>query len=115
MIADALREAYDGVLSRRLRDPAQRETVVSVIMEGFESLEKKAVPDLDRRTKDMEEAVRKLSENVELGFVNGRLVVKVAGSSESLIKQLRFGSDWFEPWPKVDEVLLAAILVDPEK
>lgn len=115
MIVDAYREAYNGVLEQRLRDPAQRETVVSVIMEGFESLEKKAVPDLDRRTKDMEEAVRKLSENVELGFVNGRLVVKVAGSSESLIKQLRFGSDWFEPWPKVDEVLLAAILVDPEK
>lgn len=115
MIVDAYREVYNGVLEQRLRDPAQRETVVSVIMEGFESLEKKAVPDLDRRTKDMEEAVRKLSENVELGFVNGRLVVKVAGSSESLIKQLRFGSDWFEPWPKVDEVLLAAILVDPEK
>lgn len=115
MILDAYREAFDAVMARRLRDEAQRETVVAAIMEGFESLEKKPVPDLDRRTRDMEEKVRKLSENVELGFVNGRLVVKVAGSSESLIKQLRFGSNWFEPWPKVDEVLLAAILVDPEK
>ena len=115
MIVDAYRKDVNDVLARRLRDPAQRETVVSAVMEGFESLEKKGVPDLDARLRDIEDKVRKLAENVELGFVNGRLVVKVAGSSESLIKQLRFGSDWFEPWPKVDEVLLAAILVDPEK
>lgn len=115
MIADVCKKAFDAVLEQRLRDPAQRETVVSAVMAGFESLEKKPVPDLDRRLRDMEDKVRKLAESVELGFVNGRLVVKVAGSSESLIKQLRFGSDWFEPWPKVDEVLLAAILVDPEK
>jgi hypothetical protein len=115
MMVDAYKEAMNGVLDQRLRDPAQRETVVSVIMEGFNRLDKKAVPDLEKRTKDMEDRVRQMSENIELSFVNGRLVVKVAGSSESLMKQLRFGSDWFEPWDKVDEVLLAAVLVDPEK
>lgn len=115
MIVDTYRAAIDEILDLRLRSPAQRETVVAAVMGGFESLEKKPVPDLDKRTKDIEEKVRKLAEEVKIGFVNSRLVVKVAGSSESLIKQLRFGSDWFAPWPKIDEVLLAAILVDPEK
>lgn len=115
MIVDAYRAAIDGVLERRLRSEAQRETVVAAVMGGFESLKKQPVPDLDKRTKDIEKKVRKLAEEVRIGFVNSRLVVRVAGSSESLIKQLRFGSDWFAPWPKIDEVLLAAILVDPEK
>lgn len=114
MMVDAYKEAVDGVMARRLRDPAQRETVVAAIMAGFEALTKKPVPDLDKRTKDMEDRVRRMSESIELGFVNGRLVVKVAGSSDSLMKELRFGSDWFEPWSKVDEVLTAAVLVDPE-
>lgn len=115
MIVDAFNEAVDGVMERRLRDQKQRDLVVEAVMTGFGQLQKKPVDDLDKRLQEMGERVRRMSENVSLGFVNGRLVVKVAGSSDALMNELRFGSDWYEPWEKVDEILLAAILVEPTK
>jgi hypothetical protein len=115
MIADAFKSSLDDVLMDRLRKPGQRSVVVSTVMEGFGLVQKKPVPDLPQRILDMEKRVRKMSEQVGLGFVNGRLVVKVAGSSESLMTELRRGSDWYLPWPEVDEVVLAAILIDPPK
>lgn len=115
MIADAFKSSLDGILMDRLRKPGQRNIVVSTVMEGFGLVQKKPVPDLPQRILDMEKRVRKMSEQVGLGFVNGRLVVKVAGSSELLMTELRRGSDWYLPWPEVDEVVLAAILIDPPK
>jgi len=113
MIADAINEAVDGVMEKRLRERDQREQVVEALMTGFGALRKKPVDDLPERLKRIEEKARRMSESVSLSFVNGRLVVKVAGSSESFMTELRRGSDWYEPWEKVDEVVFAAILVDP--
>lgn len=115
MIANLFTEAVDKVMATRLEDRKQRELVVSALMAGFDRLQKKKVPDEAKRLKELEDRIRLMAENVSLGFVNGRLVVKVAGSSESLMKELRHGTDWYAPWDKVDETLLAAILVDPEK
>lgn len=115
MISDAFTRSLDDLMAERLRQPNQRELVVQAVMTGFETLQKKPVPDLVKRTQRIEERVRKMSEQVALNFVNGRLVVKVAGSSESLMNELRRGSDWYEPWEKVDEIVLAAILVEPAK
>lgn len=115
MIADAFTEAVNGVLDRRLRNRAQRHTVATVIMAGFSKVRKKPVPNEAERLKKLEERVLKMAENVSLGFVNGRLVVNVVASSESLMNELRLGTDWYDPWSKVDEILLGAILVDPEK
>jgi hypothetical protein len=115
MIVGAMREAINGVLVERLRDMPQRETVVAVVMAGFAQVRKKSVPDLKARLTEMEKRVRQMAESIEIGFVNDRLVVKVVGSSESLMKDLRRGTDWYEPWPQVDEVVFAAVLVDPTK
>lgn len=115
MIAEALRGAVDEVMADRLRDPAQREQVVTALMAGFERLQKKPVPDAAQRTERLQDRMRLMAQNIQLGFVNGRLVVKVDGSSESLMKELRRGTDWYVPWDKVDETLLAAVLLDPER
>jgi hypothetical protein len=114
-MVEVLHKTLDLILDERLRNEAQRETVVRIIMEGFGSLEKKPVDNLEERTEKIEAGVRKMVESVKLGFVNERLEVRVVGSSGALLKQLRFGSDWFAPWPKVDQILLAAILVNPPK
>jgi len=114
-IVDELHAAFDNIFEERLRDPKQRELVVSTIMAGFINLKQKPVPDLAERIKGIEKRVSKMVEEVSLGFVNGRLVFKVAGSSESLMTELRHGSNWYEPWEKIDEILLAAILIDPGK
>jgi len=113
MIGEQFTQVIDGLMAERLRNPEQRELVVTAMLEGFDRLQKKKVPDAAKRLKNLEDRLRLLSENIRLGFVNGRLVVKVAGSSESLLKELRYGTDWYVPWDKVDEVLLAATLVDP--
>src|SRR5574337_476125 len=115
MIVDALTDSIDGVMERRLRNPKQRDQVVAAIMNGFARVRKKPVPDLPQRIQKLQERVHRMSEEVKLGFVGGRLVVTVAGSSEALMTEFRRGTDWFDPWEKVDEILLAAILVDPEK
>lgn len=115
MIADALNESLNATLEHRLEDRDQRQTVVSVMMEAFSRVRKKPVKDEASRLEKLQERIYKMSESVKLNFVNGRLVVKVAGSSEALMNELRFGTDWYDPWDNVDEILLAAILVDPEK
>jgi hypothetical protein len=113
VIAKILTQAVDDVLLERLRDRKQQEQVVTSVMTGFEALRKKPVDDLPQRMKALEGQVRQMAEDIRLGFVNGRLTVKVAGSSESLMIALRRGTDWFEPWEEIDEIVLAASLVDP--
>jgi len=54
-------------------------------------------------------------QNIGIKFQRDKFVVTVAGSSEALMNQLRRGSDWYEPWDKVDELVLAVVLVDPPK
>jgi len=115
MIVETFRAGVDKVLADRLAKAEQRELVVAAVMEGFGRLRKNAGPDLPDRIKDIEKRVRHMAEEVAVGFVNGRLVLKVAGSSDSLMKELRRGTDWYEPWEKVDETVLAASLVDPPK
>ena len=115
MIANVFREALDQVIADRLRDAKQRQMVVSAVLEGFSRVAKKPVPDLEARVAKLQERVWSMSESVALRFVNGRLVIKVTGSSESLLNELRHGTDWYAPWEKVDETVVAAILVDPPK
>jgi len=114
-VAALLRESVDNVLEERLRSPAQQAQVVAALLAGVAALPKKPVPDLAGRMQKLEDRMRQLAKSISLGFVNGRLVVKVAGSSEMLLKELRHGSDWYAPWEKVDETLLAAILSEPAK
>lgn len=115
MIAERIRQAVDQVIERRLRDPKQRQFIAQTIMNGFEAVPKKPVPDLPQRIERMRERVYAMTADLRIGFVGESLVVKVAGSSEALMKELRRGTEWYSPWEKVDEILFAATLVDPEK
>ena len=111
----ALIETVDSILTDRLTDPAQRDFVVATVMRGFTDLHKKPVPDLPDRMRRMQQRVAEMVKQVALGFVNGRLVVKVTGSSEALMTELRRGSDWYEPWDEIDGIVLTAILTEPTK
>lgn len=113
MISGAFIGSINDVMTARLKDAKQREFVVTAMLAAFEQVPKKPVTDAEQRLKLIEGRLRLLVENVSIGFREGSLVVKVAGSSESLLKEFRRGTDWYLPWDKVDETLLAAILVDP--
>lgn len=84
-------------------------------MTGFASVPKKPVPDLDARLARLQERVQHMAQDVRIGFVNDRLVVKVNGSSESLMKELRFGTSWYMPWEKIDEIVFAAVMSEPTR
>ena len=115
MIVEAFNASVDAVMKDRLRNRKQRDLVVTAIMDGFAKLRKKPVQDEPQRLQKLQERVYRMSESVAIGFEKGRMVVKVAGSSEALMSELRRGTDWHDPWDKVDEILLAAILTDPER
>lgn len=115
MILEALEASMKKIAEGRLRDTAQKKYVVMVVMEMFNQLGKKQVPDLAERVQRMQKQVEHMVENLSLQFVRGELVVKVTGSSESLIKAFRFGSDWFLPEPDVDKIIMSAILTDPKR
>lgn len=110
-----LTATFDQVIAHRLDDQRQRDTVVQVVMEGFNALQKRPVPDLLDRVRAMEKRVTEMVEDIRVEFVNGKLVVKVVGSSEALMVELRRGSNWFEPWDKVDDVVFGAVFIDPPK
>lgn len=115
MIGEALEASLNDVMTRRLRQPKQQAAAVSAIMMGFSALRMKPVPDLAERVKKTEAQVKVMVQNIGIKFQRDKFVVTVAGSSEALMNQLRRGSDWYEPWDKVDELVLAAVLVDPPK
>lgn len=105
----------NNVIAKRLSDVKQREMLVKMLMAGFEQVRKKNVPDLPARLKLIETRALKLAENVSVSFLNGRLMLKVAGSSEMLLNEFRRGTDWYAPWEDVDDLLLAAAMTDPER
>ena len=112
-ISQIVHDDVDAVLNKRLQNEAQQAVVVAAIMAGFAGVPKKPVPDEVERTQALESQVSQLAKNLRIGFVGERLVVKTAGSSESLLVRLRRGSDWYAPWEQVDEILLAAAFTDP--
>jgi hypothetical protein len=112
---DALKRTIDQSIKTRLANPAQRKQVVDTVLAGFEHLRKNPVPDLPERTQKLRQRVEKLAQEVAVEFSGDKLVVKVAGASESLLVELRRGTNWYAPWEEIDVIVLAAILKDPSK
>lgn len=113
MIADAYTSAVNKVMEFRLESREQRKFAVETMLAAFAKVPKKGNVDVEQRTKAVEERLHRLVEKVSVSFVRGKLVVKVDGPSETLLKEFRRGTDWYLPWDEVDETLLAAVLVDP--
>jgi len=110
-----LPEAVSAVMRRRLQQPRQRDWVASRVMQGFTARALRPVPDLDQRLRRLQTQVQNMAQNIELSFRGETPVVKVTGSAEQLLTQLRRGTSWYAPWDEIDEVLLAAVLSDPPK
>jgi hypothetical protein len=114
-IPETLDHTMQEYAQKRMRDPAQRRQVAAALMQMFTNLRKKPVTDLDRRVQTMRQQIDRAVEDMSLQFVRGELVIKVAGSAELLINLFRRGSDWFQPEPDVDKIVLAAMLTDPKR
>lgn len=94
----------------RLRDVDQRARIVSALYTWLVNVaRKKALPDLDQRCNAMKAEFEQLAENMEVSIVAGKWVVKAAGSSESTLKKLRLGTDWFDGSPDVLEIVLTGL------
>jgi hypothetical protein len=115
-LADILEQTIQKQVRDRLQqDAEQKQFVVDKIMSAFTRLRKKPVPDLAQRTARLLGRVQKLVEDLSVEFKWGRLVVKSAGSSESLLTELRRGTDWYDPLEEIDDIIVAAVMVDPKR
>ena len=108
--AKIYKSEIDGLLKKCIQIPEQKESVVQIIMTEFVKVRKKPVMNLNARLAKIESRVRIMLDTACLEFVNGRLIVKAVGPAEQVLNEFRFGTDWYYPWEKVDEIVLAAIL-----
>ena len=115
MIVDDLEQSLRTIVEKRLRDQAQRKYVESTIMDAFATMRKKPVADLAERITVLQVQVQKMVEDLSVEFVRGALVVRATGSAEALLNQFRRGSSWFDPEPKIDNIIVAATLADPKR
>lgn len=89
----------------------QQDAVVANFMSWFqEGARLKQVPDLQDRLAAMEKKLRKMAENLEIEFVEGKLVIRSDAESMTVLNQLRRGSSWFDPHPGVDEAIMFALI-----
>jgi len=112
-------EAFDETVKKYVEQQAhkteQKQQIVTVVMDSFGYVQKKPVPDLGIRMAAMQKRVEQLAEDISVKFAYGKWVVSAAASSESLLKELRYGSNWYTPVPDIDDLILAAVLFDAKR
>ncbi len=88
----------------------KEEAVVAVFMDWLNNTARlKPLPDLPQRIAGLEPKLRRMAKNLDLRFLDGKLVIKADAESESLLSLLRRGSDWFDPHPDVNAAILVAL------
>lgn len=103
-------DALEADFEQRFRDEAQRAKIASALYTWLANVaRKKPLPDLDQRLKDFKVEIDRAVENMEVRIVDGKWVVKVAGSAESTLKKLRLGTDWFVGTDDVLELVLTGL------
>ena len=115
MIADSIERSIQARINAKLRDPAQRNLVKSTIMHAFAGVRKRNVPDLAKRIADFESRVERMVPSLVVEFQRQTLVVRSRGADDGLLNQLRRGSDWFDPEPEIDNIIVASLLLRPQR
>lgn len=103
-------QSLNDDFKHRLRDEDQRARIVAALYTWLVNVaRKKTLPDIDQRCDAMKLEFKQLVENMEVSITAGKWVVKAAGSSESTLKKLRLGTDWFDGSPDVLEIVLTGL------
>jgi len=71
---------------------------------------KKPVSDLEQRLEQMRKRIHVLAQSLDINCESGVAVVKASGESDSTLKMLERGTDWFDPADDVTEIIVAAVL-----
>lgn len=100
----------NNVFQQRLEDREQRKKVADALMSWLTlKARKKPVPDLSKRLSVMQSSVEAMVENLSIEIVEGKPVVKTAGSAEDTLKMFRLGTNWFDPNPDLTETILSGL------
>ena len=70
---------------------------------------KRPVPDLPKRLEQFRKQIEVLAEYLTIEIGSEGYVVKTVGDAESTLRQLKRGTDWFDPASDVTEMILGAI------
>lgn len=101
---------FNAKLADRAKDSAAVKNGAASIMLAFSNVRKIQSPDLDIKVAKLSSDIERLLEGVYVDYFQGKLVVRVNGSSEHLLSELRRGSSWFEAVPDIDHLILAALI-----
>ena len=71
---------------------------------------KKPVSDLPRRLEQFRKRIEALARNVRLIYDTGNLVVKASGDNDATLRQLKRGTNWFDPLDDVEALITREIL-----
>ena len=103
-------ELFHDVLEEKFKDREQRQKVANTLIDWLTTKAKKRpVPDLEKRLEAWSGRIRKMVENLRFEFSEAKPVIKVAGSDESTLKALQYGSNWFEPNAELEETILTGL------
>jgi len=103
-------DALVSVFDERIDDREKRQKAADAIYRWLvEKARKKNVLDLAQRLEKMRGAIDRMVENMEIQIVNSKAVVKVSGSAEDTLKQLRYGSDWYDGTPDIVELAVTGL------
>ena len=70
---------------------------------------KSLVMDLPQRLAKLQPRLVEFAKQARFEFVDGELVVKAVGDGLTVLNQLRFGTDWFEPPKDVISLMFSAL------
>ena len=70
---------------------------------------KRQLPDLPKRLEGFRKRIGLLADNLTIEIGPEGYVVKAVGDAESTLRQLKRGTDWFDPAQNVIEMIVGAI------
>lgn len=85
---------------------SRRQVVLKYVMDRFAMARKKPVPDLPERIEKMHKRISTMVEELQTGYEQAEIVVKVTGSAQTTLRLLERGTDWFEPMPDLSAEII---------
>jgi hypothetical protein len=107
-LVEELEQAVQKDLAALLTTEA-REGAAQALMDWLGQARKLPFADLAQRLEDYRARIQALTASMTLQFDGQRVVVKATGTSERTLKELQYGSDWFEGSDNITETIMTGV------
>jgi hypothetical protein len=97
----------------------ERVQIYSTFLHWFAAVNKKPVPDLERRVAEFKQRLSQLSRVIkfsykfQLGCKDSDLIAEADGLAGQTLQQMKSGTLWFDAWPYLEYEVMAAVSDSP--